>query len=175
MNRALRIAVELLTSTEWHAYWKDTVDVNHREQPRGAHIADIVTLDGCAVEVQHKSMSATKISGRELDHGHMKWIWDARDAYRAGRLTITGFNNGFVTFHWKNVRRNIRACRREIFLDLWNLGDTNTRVLLRVQNLDASGKGTGHLITHHSMRLWITIGIPLRPMNTLPDGLDIGK
>ncbi|RPF30236.1 hypothetical protein EDD96_6831 [Streptomyces sp. Ag109_G2-6] len=158
----------LWSSTQWHNYWKDMAPVLQREQPRGAHIADLITPDGCVIEVQHKSMSATEISGRELDHGNMVWNFDARHLYRSGRLAITGSLNGLVTFRWKNHRRTIRSCRRPIFLDLWTMKGTSERVVLKVGQLQRDGRGTAHVIPHHSMRLWISAGIPYRPLTDLP-------
>ncbi len=162
-----------LSSAEWHDYWKGMVDVTQREQPRGAHIADVVAANGCVVEVQHASMSPTRITGRELDHGHMIWMWDGRAFYRTGKLEITSFETGTVTFRWKNHRRNLRSCRRPVFLDLWTLGQSNVRVVLRIELLREDGSGVGHLITHHAMRLWMACGIPYKPLAELPEGAQV--
>ncbi|ALO97710.1 hypothetical protein [Streptomyces griseosporeus] len=165
----------LASSREWHDYWKEFVPVEQREQRRGAHIADVVTACGCVVEVQHQSMSPTKIGGRELDHGYMVWIWDVREAYVLRNLGITGFNRGFTTFRWKNHRRNLRACRRPVFLDLGYLRGTTMRTVIKVEKLEKDGRGTGHLITHHAMRMWMAAGISYRPLPALPDGVELGE
>ncbi|MGW2331631.1 hypothetical protein ACWC5C_38600 [Streptomyces sp. NPDC001700] len=164
----------LLSSAAWHDYWKNMVPTNQREQRRGAHIADIVTIEGCVVEVQHASMSPTKIGGRELDHGHMVWLWDARSAYLSGQLTLTGVHAGLVTFRWRNHRRNLRACRRTIYLDLGHLSGTRQRAVLKVLSFGEDGMGTGHLLSHHALRLWMTCGISPRPLASLPDEASVG-
>jgi hypothetical protein len=164
----------MLSSRDWHDYWKDFVPARQREQARGAHIADVVTACGCVVEIQHDSMSPTKIGGRELDHGHMVWVWDVREAYHARHLKITGFNCGVATFRWRNHRRNLRACRRPMFLDLGQLSGTSQRVVIKTETFTEGGYGSGRLISHHAMRLWMAAGIPYRQLQTLPDGAKIG-
>lgn len=156
------------SSAAWHGYWLGMVKPAQREQKRGEHRADIVSADGCVVEIQHASMSPTKIAGRELDHGHMVWIWDARELYLSNRLELLTFDAGVVRFQWRNQRRNLRACRRPVYLDLWELGNSGTRVVLNVETLDENGFGLGRLVTHQSMRLWMACGIPHRPLLELP-------
>lgn len=163
----------IYTSTQWHNYWKDMVPAPQREQRRGSHIADVIAADGCAVEIQHASMSPTKIMGRELDHGHMVWIWDGRSAYVSGTLSLTAFADGIVSFRWKYKRRNLRTCRRPCFLDLWTLGESGQRVLLKVDVFNEDGTGSGQLVTHNIMRLWIVSGLPRSPLEELPEGSGI--
>ncbi|MFD6076257.1 hypothetical protein ACFWG5_11825 [Streptomyces hydrogenans] len=158
-----------LSSAEWHDRWKRMVDVSQREQRRGAHIADIVTVDGCVVEIQHASMSPTKIEGRELDHGHMVWVWDARQAFSSGQLQVTCLNGAVVSFRWRNHRRNLRSCRRTQFLDLGRLTPDGPAVVLRIEQFNEDGTGLGSLISHHSMRLWMTCGIKYRPLTEVPE------
>ncbi|MEU3299717.1 hypothetical protein ABZ729_07825 [Streptomyces sp. NPDC006678] len=161
------------SSTQWHDYWKSVVPATHREQRRGNHIADVIAADECVVEIQHASMSPTKIMGRELDHGHMVWIWDGRSAYDSGALSLTAFADGIVRFRWKNQRRNLRTCRRPCFLDLWAVGESGERMLLKVDVLNEDGTGSGQLVTHHSMRLWMVSGLPRSPLAELPEGSSI--
>ncbi|MFB8352925.1 hypothetical protein [Streptomyces niveus] len=161
------------SSTQWHDHWKSTVPATQREQRRGSHIADVIAADGCAVEIQHASMSPTKIMGRELDLGHMVWVWDGRSAYASGALSLTAFADGIVSFRWRNQRRNLRTCRRPCFLDLWTLGESRERVLLKVGILNEDGTGSGQLVTHDIMRLWIVSGLPCRPLAELPGGSGI--
>ncbi len=163
----------IYSSTQWHDYWKLMVPASQREQRRGNHIADLIAADECVVEIQHASMSPTKIMGRELDHGHMVWIWDGRAAYASGALSLTSFADGIVSFRWKNQRRNLRTCRRPYFLDLWMLGESGERVLLKVDILNEDGTGSGQLVTHDIMRLWIVSGLPRRPLAELPEGSGI--
>ncbi|MFF7400576.1 hypothetical protein [Streptomyces murinus] len=158
------------SSVQWHDDWKTAVPASRREQRRGSHIADIIAADSCVVEIQHAGMSPTKIMGRELDHGYMVWIWDARSAYASGALSLTAFADGVVGFRWKNHRRSLRTCRRPYFLDLWTLGGSGVRVLLKVNVLNEDGTGSGQLFTHHAMRLWMACGVPLQPLAELPEG-----
>ncbi|MFF8566015.1 hypothetical protein ACF06N_13760 [Streptomyces albidoflavus] len=157
-----------LSSAEWHDYWKRMVDVSQREQRRGAHIADIVAVDGCVVEIQHASMSPTKIEGRELDHGYMVWVWDSRQAFLSGQLQVTRLSGAVVSFRWRNHRRNLRSCRRPQFLDLGHLTSDGLAVVLLVEQFNEDGTGLGSLVSHHSMRLWMTCGIKYRPLAEVP-------
>jgi len=149
------------------------ITATQREQRRGNHIADVIAAGGCVVEIQHASMSPTKIMGRELDHGHMVWIWDGRSAYASGALSLAAFAGGIVSFRWKNQRRNLRTCRRPCFLDLWALGESGQRMLLKVDVLNEDGTGSGQLVAHDIMRLWIVSGLPRRPLAELPEGCGI--
>ncbi|MGN5631033.1 hypothetical protein [Streptomyces sp. AC154] len=106
--------------------------------------------------------------GRELDHGHMVWIWDGRSAYATDALSLTVFADGIMSFRWKNQRRNLRTCRRPCFLNLWTLGESGNRMLLKIDILNEDGTGTGQLVTHDIMRLWIVSGLPRRPSPSSP-------
>ncbi|MER5548917.1 hypothetical protein ABT072_42455 [Streptomyces sp. NPDC002589] len=103
----------------------------------------------------------------------MVWIWDGRSAYASGALSLTAFANGIVSFRWKNQRRNLRTCRRPYFLDLWTLGTSGERMLLKVDVLNEDGTGSGQLFTHNSMRLWMVCGLPRWPLAELPEGSGI--
>ncbi|MFC1407131.1 MULTISPECIES: hypothetical protein [Streptacidiphilus] len=162
------MSAELSDSMLWHNYWLGMVGPRQREQRRGEHRADIVTVTGCVVEVQHASMSPTQIDGREREHGHMMWIWDGREFYQSGRLQLASFNGGVVQFHWRNPRRTMRACRRTVLLDLWQVGETGERMVLQVDALGEDGRGEGRLITHRALRLWMVSGIEYRSLTELP-------
>ncbi|MFF4234043.1 hypothetical protein, partial [Streptomyces sp. NPDC001820] len=86
----------------------------------------------------------------------------------SGALSLTAFADGIVSFRWKNQRRNLRTCRRPCFLDLWTLGESGERVLLKVDILNEDGTGSGQLFTHDAVRLCIVCGLPRRCLAELP-------
>jgi len=67
--------------TEWHLGWQAAVPAERREVVMGAHRADIVTVSGGVIEIQHSAISPTVIAEREEFYGdRMAWIFDATQA-----------------------------------------------------------------------------------------------
>jgi hypothetical protein len=107
--------------TEWHWTWQQAVPPDRREVVMGPHRADIVTASGGVVEVQHSSISPAMIREREDFYGErMAWIFDATDAFRAGRLSVDGRAGEWDAVKWMSPRSSIEACRRPVLLDVGN-------------------------------------------------------
>lgn len=105
--------------TEWHWQWQQAVPPERREVIMGEHRADIVTVSGGVVEIQHSSISAEQIEARETFYGEsMLWIFDATDAFRCGRIVIAHRAGEWDHFRWSHGRRSIAACTRPVLLDL---------------------------------------------------------
>ena len=84
----------------------------------GPHRADIQLPPGLVIELQHSAISSEDIKSREEFYGRreMVWIFDAREAYEAGRLSIRD-RGDYHTFRWKQPRKSIANCRAEVYLD----------------------------------------------------------
>ena len=73
------------SETDWHRYWKDAFPLDCQEvvhvdeRTHEKHIADVKTVSGFVVEVQHSSISELEARSRENFYGKMIWIVDARD------------------------------------------------------------------------------------------------
>ncbi len=71
----------------WHRGWHEVVPPERREVVMGPHRADVVTASGGVVELQHSGISPVVIAEREEFYGErMAWLFDARKAFREGRL-----------------------------------------------------------------------------------------
>lgn len=133
--------------TPWHAEWKQRFPADWREvvvpplpDGTGPHRADVRTTSGLVIEIQHSSISPAEIREREDFYGRMIWVFDARDAWLAGRLEIR--NKGeYQTFRWRHPRKTLAGCRRPVVLDL---GDH--LFSLRKIHPSAPCGGWGHLI-----------------------------
>ncbi|MER7832186.1 hypothetical protein [Streptomyces sp. NPDC095602] len=52
----------------------------------------------------------------------------------------------------------------------FDLGESGERVLLQVDVLNEDSGGSGQLVSHDAMRLWMVCGLPRRPLAELPEG-----
>lgn len=136
--------------SEWHQGWQRRVPGNQTEIVIGEHRADIVSVGGVVVELQHSGLSGDDIRAREDHYGHMIWIFDAIGPYRAGRLDIRR-RNGYVTFRWKHPRKSVAQCRRRVYLDLGN----ELLYLNRIYT-DAPCGGSGQLVDPAALVHWMT-------------------
>jgi len=70
--------------TDWHLYWKGLVPKDNVERvilkDAVIHRADILTDDGCVVELQHSPISVEDIRNRESFYGNMVWLFDLQAA-----------------------------------------------------------------------------------------------
>jgi competence protein CoiA len=70
--------------TDWHRAWKSNFpeamrEVVHFDQVTGEkHVADVKTIGGLVIELQHSAMSLQELQSREAFYGHMIWIVDGR-------------------------------------------------------------------------------------------------
>lgn len=107
--------------TRWHLDWKQIVgDVSpsFTEVSMGPHRADIRFPSGNVIELQRSPISTDDIEARErfYDHRKMVWIFDAQEAYQAGRFY--SYDRGqYNTFRWKHARKSIAACKAVVYLD----------------------------------------------------------
>jgi len=80
-------------------------------------IADIITNSGTTIEFQHSPISVRTVSAREYFWNKMIWVFDARAAFDADRLTLND-KDGYYTFRWKHARKVIAICNAPVYLDL---------------------------------------------------------
>lgn len=128
--------------TDWHPAWQQKVPLDRREVVRGPHRVDIVTPAGRVVELQHSALGPAEIREREDFYGDMIWLFDATDAYAAGRIELRAQSYG-VSFRWKHPRKSLAACRRAVLLDL---GGDQILTVRRIHTAAPCG-GWGHLTT----------------------------
>lgn len=80
------------SETDWHRYWKDAFPVDCQEvvhaddRTQEKHIADVKTVGGFVVEIQHSPISEMEARSREDFYREMIWIVDAR--HLAGWFSI---------------------------------------------------------------------------------------
>ena len=137
--------------TQWHVDWQTRYPRHMREVVIGAHRADVLLPNGCAIEFQHSSLSVDEIREREDYYGSMLWVFDTVDAYENDRLNLRRKRAGhesqsdrsYRSFRWKHPRRSLLHCRRPVFLDL---GGGNLLELKRLYP-NAPYGGWGFLLT----------------------------
>lgn len=142
---------------EWHRSWQEQFPVKAREVVIGKHRADLVTQYG-VIEIQHSYLSPDAILERENYYGRkrkMTWIWDVTGPYAEGRFDLRDKTNPVArkrlsshelrvrTFRWKQARKTIVACRRDVWLDLGGGG----LLFLTFMGSDAPVGGKGLLYT----------------------------
>jgi competence protein CoiA len=101
----------------WHLGWKMLAHPQDREVIIGPHRADLVSLRGTVVELQHSSISTDEIEERERFYGDMVWVVDA--APFADNLDLRERNGGeYLSFRWRHPRKTLLAIRKPLFFDL---------------------------------------------------------
>lgn len=106
--------------TRWHIDWQSQFPESSREVTVGQHRAD-VKLSTHVIEFQHSTLSVDDIIKRENHYGPMVWVFDAVEAFKAGRLNLRvrkGYGIHDRTFRWKHPRKSVKACRSKVFFDL---------------------------------------------------------
>lgn len=107
--------------SEWHRAWKRHVPPECAEATIGAHRADIA-IGQRVLELQHSSISPETIREREQFYKgamgrEMVWLFDVREAVRAGRFTIEHKTHHSM-WQWAWARKSVFTCRCPVFLDL---------------------------------------------------------
>ena len=75
------------SETDWHRCWKDAFPIDCQEvvhvdsRTNEKHVADVKTLGGIVVEVQHSPITDEEVKSRESFYRNMVWIVDARHLY----------------------------------------------------------------------------------------------
>lgn len=130
--------------TAWHRAWQAHFPVERTEVVMGPHRADAVTATGDVIEFQHSPLSVDDIREREAFYGpSMIWVFDVTAAYERERFLPRYRRPGCWTFRWKQARKSIRACRRDVALDL---GDGRMFDLGRIYADEAPVGGWGRMI-----------------------------
>jgi hypothetical protein len=99
--------------TEWHLGWKRSVCEAACEVVVGDHRADIRTLDGLVVELQHSPIDGALIAERETFYGSMVWLFDAQNFELALYPSAAE-----LTFVWRRPRRSLLAVAKPMYWDL---------------------------------------------------------
>jgi len=113
--------------TEWHLRWKALGPPGSQERVVGSRRADVLAPPGFAVEFQRSALTAAEVAAREADwHGHLVWVFDARDAYLGDRLTVARVRgmapeNALRSLRWAHAPERVRAARCLSLLDLGGL------------------------------------------------------
>ena len=101
--------------TSWHLDWKEWFQPEEREVVIGNHRADIRTLAGRVIELQHSPISAEEIAERERFYGSgMVWVVDASEFI--DNLCFRDKGDHW-TFRWKWPRKSWMAAKRPLYLD----------------------------------------------------------
>jgi len=114
--------------TVWHVEWQNEVPEECREVYMRPHRADILTKDGCVVEIQHSPISAFNIIKREIHYGErMVWIFDMREKYALGKMSMYPVRSvskilrdqGSVLLQLvPRCARSLEICQRRVFFDM---------------------------------------------------------
>lgn len=134
--------------SEWHRGWKLAVPPKRREVVIGPHRADVVTASDGVVELQHSPISPEVIEDREGFYGQrMAWIFDATEAYAAGRISVDHGDGEWDRLRWSYARRSAGVCRRTVLLDI---GDDLV--------LHLNGLSRCRQVTRESVEAWMRDG-----------------
>lgn len=110
--------------TEWHREWKNSFpeecrEVSHTASDGEIHRADIKTLTGIYIEIQHSSMTDAERESREAFYQNLVWVIDGKP-----------FRKNFDIYHmlpdpaselaqdlvWEKAQRHMDGANRGIFL-----------------------------------------------------------
>ena len=106
--------------SSWHREWQGRFPEHMREVRWADHRADVLTPRG-VVEIQHSNLSPAEIDERERVYGRMVWIWDATEAYAAGRIDLRrkdGRPDNWRSFRWKHARKSLAFCQYPTLIHL---------------------------------------------------------
>jgi competence CoiA-like predicted nuclease len=138
---------------EWHLGWKKLCEEHSKinditiekfiKKENIWHFADIYSEKKGVTELQHSPISVQDIQAREQFYGKMVWLFDCREAYKEGRLTIY-YHNTYHTFTWKHPKKTIDFVRKPVFFDI---GDNK---ILQISKTSIEGKmyGWGQIIDY---------------------------
>lgn len=144
--------------TQWHRHWKylfrlksingpacEIEKVIERDGIR--HRADVRTQSGIVLELQHSSISPEDIQARERFYPRLWWLFNAQEAFEAGRLYIR--NKGeYHTFQWMHPRKTLTFIRGRLFLHL----DADRILAIRKMNLSTRLYGWGNLLDNSAFQ-----------------------
>lgn len=112
--------------TDWHLNWKNEFPLRWQEQilvdqvTKERHIADVLTLAGLTVEVQHSHLEPEERRSREVFYKNMLWIVDG-SRLEGNRKKIQGWNENSVQIIHGEHRTSLFLTERaeEIFPRDW--------------------------------------------------------
>lgn len=117
----------------WHLAWKEHFLESEREVVIGPHRADIRTVSGRVIELQHSPISAEEIEERERFYGPgMVWLVDASEFIQNIDFCDKG---DYFSFRWKWPRKTWAAAKRPVFLDPGDESDAWHEDLGNLRNL----------------------------------------
>ncbi|MBL1435551.1 MAG: hypothetical protein COB08_005055 [Rhodobacteraceae bacterium] len=98
--------------TDWHRNWKNEFPLRWQERvftdetTGERHIADVFTLAGLTVEVQHSHLDPEERRAREAFYKNMLWIVDG-SRLKGNRKNITEWRNGLAEIVQGQKRTNL--------------------------------------------------------------------
>jgi competence protein CoiA len=105
----------------WHLEWKSHWPASQVEvvmtDGKIRHRADVVTLAGVVIELQHSAISPADIQARERFYKRMIWVFDAKEPFDTNRLELRNKGSHY-TFRWKQPRKHLAICTQPIALDI---------------------------------------------------------
>jgi hypothetical protein len=160
--------------TPWHRNWKAAAPDDRQEIALNGQRADIVSPSGLVIELQHSHLAGEHIRKREAAYQHMMWIFDARGAYAASRLTLRRHpdrdpDDLYRTIRWEAAPAYPSQAKASMLLDL----DDETLIWIGAwhgEPGDRSKNGHGWLVTPEWVRRVIINGphLPQRPSARRP-------
>jgi hypothetical protein len=108
------------TETEWHRAWKslfplECQEIHHVDERGERHIADIKTLAGLVIEVQHSAIAPAEMDAREEYYKQMVWVVDATRL----KKDVLRFQNGARHFSHIGNGYFITKLPQECFPSAW--------------------------------------------------------
>jgi hypothetical protein len=119
--------------TEWHREWKSLFPLDSQEvvleKRSKKHRADVLLHRELVIEFQHSPITIADVKARESFYGRrMVWVFNCRDAFKDGRLTLSDHGE-YKTFRWTHPKRTPQRCERPTFFDLGGAGVLDVRKL----------------------------------------------
>lgn len=115
--------------TRWHINWKNLFPIEQREVLMGNHRADVKGKN-YVVELQHSPISTDEIREREAFYQRMIWIFDLREVFKKGHLSLweQDFSQDrslvkhkdwkIFKLSWSWQRKTILSCQAPVLLHL---------------------------------------------------------
>jgi hypothetical protein len=151
---------------EWHREWKSLAREGTQEiaHPLGKRRADVLAPGGFAVEFQASPLTVEEVRAREADWDRkLVWIFDAREAYTTGRLSVNGYGKSRKLF-WRRAPERIKGVTCPTYYDV---GDSHLIRFIDGYFQGSSVVGRGLVVTKKSVVADVLHGIKLPPVPVL--------
>ena len=129
----------------WHSGWKSLFPQDRTEVVIGPHRADVVTLSGSVIELQHSAISCFDIAERERFYRNLLWIFDVTEI--ADHFSVID-RDEYTSFRWRWARKTWASAKRPVVLDF------GAGRLLRVKKFYDSGNGWGTWLSVEKLLSW---------------------